>query len=200
MAQVTLRFRVRRRGCLLNAAQVDPEAFVDFYDAYASRVLRYVRRRVLNAEVALDLVAETFTLALERRDQFRGRTVEQEQAWLFMIARNELNRYWRNGKVERAAMLRLAVSSPRVSEDDFARIDELADLARLAPMLQEALRELPEAQRRAVELRVLSEFDYPDIARELDVSEQVARARVSRGLRALADSVVDDETSLSGVG
>ena len=45
---------------------------------------------------------------------------------------------------------------------------------------------LPEDQRRAVELRVIDECGYADVAVKLGVSEQTARARVSRGLRALA--------------
>ena len=57
---------------------------------------------------------------------------------------------------------------------------------------------LPEEQRRAVELRVVDEHGYDDVAGVLGVSEQTARARVSRGLRALvaalqrAEPVLED--------
>jgi len=55
-----------------------------------------------------------------------------------------------------------------------------------AHLAAHALAALPEEQRRAVELRVVQEHGYAEIATMLGISEQNARARVSRGLRALA--------------
>jgi RNA polymerase sigma-70 factor (ECF subfamily) len=49
-----------------------------------------------------------------------------------------------------------------------------------------ALADLGAEQREAVRLRAVDELGYPAIARRLGISEQAARARVSRGLRALA--------------
>ncbi len=159
-------------------------------------MLRFVARRVLDPEVAVDLTAETFATALERRGQFRGSTAEEEQGWLFAIARSELSRYWRRGQVERDAMQRVGLASPTLSEGDLERIEELMSLATLKPRLGSALGELPPDQRAAVELRVVGELGYDEVARRLGVSEQVARARVSRGLRALGRSLVDDVEAL----
>jgi RNA polymerase sigma-70 factor (ECF subfamily) len=168
--------------CLL----AEPEAFADFYDAYAERVLVYFTRRVLDVDVAFDLLSETFAKALERRRQFRGRAPEQEQAWLFSIARSELLHYWRDGRVERSALARLGVAVPGLTDPEIERIEELAGLAQLAAPLADAMAALPREQRRAVELRVVEECPYAEVARTLGVSEPTARARVSRGLRALA--------------
>jgi RNA polymerase sigma-70 factor, ECF subfamily len=44
-------------------------------------------------------------------------------------------------------------------------------------------------QGDALRLRVIDERSYPEIAETLGVSEQAARARVSRGLRRLADAL-----------
>jgi Sigma-70, region 4 len=53
--------------------------------------------------------------------------------------------------------------------------------------LAAALATLSEPVRRAIELRVVDELPYADLAARLQISEQAARARVSRGLTALAD-------------
>jgi RNA polymerase sigma-70 factor (ECF subfamily) len=66
-----------------------------------------------------------------------------------------------------------------------ARVDDLAGLEDLRGLVAGALRELNFEQREVVELRVVYELDYPQIARRLGISEQTARARLSRGLRAL---------------
>jgi RNA polymerase sigma-70 factor (ECF subfamily) len=174
---------------LLRKAHSDPDAFADFYDAYANQVLVFIARRVLDGEVALDLMSETFAKALERRRQFRGDSAEEEQAWLFAIARSELSHYWRRGRVERQALQRVMVDVPALTDRDLERIEELAGVSGIAGELGEAMADLPADQRRAVELRVVEDLGYEDLARVLDVSQQTARARVSRGLRRLGEAL-----------
>jgi RNA polymerase sigma-70 factor, ECF subfamily len=72
------------------------------------------------------------------------------------------------------------------SEHAYERIIELTGLERLRGRLAAALGALPGDQRRAVELRLVEDRSYGDVARELGLPEQVARARVARGLRSLA--------------
>ncbi|HEX6021538.1 MAG TPA: RNA polymerase sigma factor [Solirubrobacter sp.] len=188
----------RRSSSLLVRSKKDPDAFAAFYDAYWERVLVYFTRRVLDADVAFDLLSETFAKALERRRQFRGASAEEEQGWLFSIARTELWHYWRDGRVERSALARLGVPAPGLSDPEIERVEDVAGLREVAEPLADAMASLPEEQRRAVELRVIEECGYADVAVKLGVSEQTARARVSRGLRALAhrlnepDAVLED--------
>ena len=178
--------RFRRSTSLLAQSRQDPDAFAAFYDAYAERILLFLVRRVLDVDTAFDLLSETFATALERRHQFRGSSAEEEQGWLYSIARSELSHYWRDGKVERIALARLGVGVPALSDPEIERIEQLAGITDLVPALQDAMASLPEDQRRAVELRVVEEHGYAEVASILGVSEQTARARVSRGLRALA--------------
>jgi RNA polymerase sigma-70 factor (ECF subfamily) len=183
---------------LLRAAREDPDAFAAFYDAHVERVLVFLARRILDAELAFDMTAETFAIALERIEQFRGTTGEEEEGWLFAIARSEMSRYWRHGKVERAAMLRLAVPRVQLSDEHLERIEDLAGIAALTSDLRDAMASLPSDQRVAVELRVVSELGYDELATTLGVTQQVARARVSRGLRALARRLTSDPQLLEG--
>jgi RNA polymerase sigma factor (sigma-70 family) len=176
----------RRLSCSLARSRDDADAFADFYAAYAERVLVYFTRRVLDVDVAFDLMAETFAAALEHRFQFRGNTAEQEQAWLFSIARSEISHYWRDGRVERSALARMGVPVPGISDPEIERIEDMAGLAEVAAPLRHAMAALPAEQRLALELRVVEECGYADVAMRLGISEQTARARVSRGLRALA--------------
>lgn len=178
--------RFRRSRCLLLDSRRDSDAFAEFYDAYAERVLLFLVRRVFDVDTAFDLLSETFAIALERRHQFRGSSAEEEQGWLFSIARSELSHFWRDGRVERSALARVGVGVPGLADPDIERIEQLAGITELLPALHVAMAELPEDQRRAVELRVVEEHGYAEVATMLGVSEQTARARVSRGLRTLA--------------
>src|SRR3954451_2845549 len=89
--------RQRSRGGARMRSTDDGEAFQDFYVANRGRLLAFLTRRTLDPDVARDLTAEAFAVALARRRQFRGRTDAEAEAWLFAIARTQLADYWRRG-------------------------------------------------------------------------------------------------------
>lgn len=155
------------------------------YDRHAQGILRFAMRRTFDAQLAVDVVAETFAVAFEDRKKFRGSLQAQGGSWLFGIAANLLNHYFRNGGIERRALERLGVSATVVPDDQIERIEQLAGSAALRAAVAEAMRDLPDAQRRALELRIVDERPYAEVAEELGVSEEVVRARVSRGLGAM---------------
>lgn len=177
--------KARAPTCLIQFAHTDPNAFADFYDAYGERVMSYLLRRAFDAEIAYDMHAETFAIAFERRRQFRGATPEEEQAWLFAIARSQLTQYWRRGTVERGGLTRLKLDRPALDDDAVDRLERIAELDDLRPRLAAAMSEIPEEQAEAVSLRIIHETSYAEIARIQGVAETLVRARVSRGLRTL---------------
>jgi RNA polymerase sigma factor (sigma-70 family) len=179
----------------LRQARDQPAAFVDFYEARARDLLVFFARRTFDVEVARDLTAETFAQAFEHRRRFRGKTDAEAAGWLYGIARHQLSRYARRGAVSRKAVARLGIQVPAVSEDDLERIVELAELSQLRQQVAAAFAELPPDQHEALRLRVVDERDYGDVAAILGVSEQTARARVSRALRRLADSLETNKTT-----
>jgi RNA polymerase sigma factor (sigma-70 family) len=161
----------------------------DLYARHGERLVVFFAKRCLDPEVAVDLTAETFAQALKNERQCRGTTEEEALAWLFGIARHQLMTYFRRGRAERKALRRIGLTRPSLGEEDAARIEELADLQALREVLRARIAELSREQREAVHLRVVEELPYPEVARRLEVSEDAARARVSRGLRQLASSV-----------
>jgi RNA polymerase sigma factor (sigma-70 family) len=175
-----------RRGSPLGRGAEDTEAFRDFYVANAQRVVVFFTRRTFDAEVALDLTGETFAVALQHRRQFRGRTDAEAEAWLFAIARSQLAYFWRRGVAERKALQQVGLDPPSIAQAELERIEELAGLPELRRRVQRALAGLQPHQAYAVLERIVAEREYADLARELGVSQEVVRARVSRGLRALA--------------
>lgn len=52
---------------------------------------------------------------------------------------------------------------------------------------------LSDDAREAIQLRIVDELSYSDLASRLAISEQAARLRVSRGMRVLA-RVLDTQT------
>jgi RNA polymerase sigma factor (sigma-70 family) len=158
------------------------------YREHADAVLRYLARQVLIPEVAVDLMAETFAQAYRDRRSFRGSGDAEAAGWLFAIARHCLSAYRRRGSAELRALRRLGVERRALHDFEYDRIEELADLREPALGLAGELGVvLTEDQRDALALRILEEMEYPEVARKLGISEQTARARVSRALRVLRE-------------
>jgi RNA polymerase sigma factor (sigma-70 family) len=167
---------------------MEPPAFSDLYSAHSRQLLAFFARRTFDVEAARDLMAETFAQAFQHWRRFRGSTDEEAAAWLYGIARHQLSHYVRRGIVERKALQRLGIRVPEVSEQDHERIVELAGLAELRGLVAAAFDDLSDEQRDALRLRVIDERPYGEVARTLGISEQTARARVSRALHRLSDS------------
>ena len=173
----------------LMRARSEPSAFTDVYRTQARALLVFFVRRTFDVEAARDLTAETFAQAFEHRRRFRGSTDAEAVGWLYAIARHQLSRYVRRGVVERKAVGRLGIRVPAIEAEDYERIVELAGLGELRDRVAAAFAGLSDGQRDALRLRVIDERPYPEVAAALGVSEQTARARVSRALRGLADAL-----------
>jgi RNA polymerase sigma-70 factor, ECF subfamily len=59
----------------------------------------------------------------------------------------------------------------------------------------DVLEELPSGQRDALEVRVVRELDYAEVARRLDTTPAAARVRVTRALAALRNQMPTEETT-----
>ena len=175
-----------RAADALRRSARDADAFVSFYSEHAEALLAFFVRRVYDPDVAFDLTAETFAQAYQARRRFRGRTDKQAAAWLYRIARRQRARYFRKGKAEHRALSKLGIERPQLDDQQRARLEEVADLEGLRSVLRAELERLSSAHREALGLRVIEELPYPEVAKRLTISEEAARARVSRGLKALA--------------
>jgi RNA polymerase sigma-70 factor (ECF subfamily) len=178
-------------------ARENPATFADVYVEYHEQVLRYFARRTLDPETAFDLMAETFAELFEHIDEFRGTTEESGRAWMWTVARHQLYRWRERGVVEKRSLERLGIPVATLGPAEYERIEDLADIQRVRPQLASALGQLGAEQRTALTLRVVEHRGYDEIAERCGASEEVVRARVSRGLRQLAKSLADEEPAES---
>lgn len=159
------------------------------YARHRDGVLRYFARRTADPQVALDLWAETFALAVQNQGKFRGRNAEAEAGWLYAIARGQLAGYLRRGYAEQRAVDRLGIERPPVTDELLREVEHRAGLDDIRTELTTALATLTDETRRAIELRVVDELPYPEVAERLAITEVAARARVSRGLQTLSKTL-----------
>lgn len=169
---------------LLASSGHDPQAFRELYDRYAEAIHAFLLRRTSDREAALDLTAETFAQVWTSRHRFADQKDGSAGPWLFGVARNVLSRSARERRLINEASEALRITHGRSSATpDTSWIDGMdADL-------ENALATLPDAQRLAVELRVLSDRPYDEVAEALDCTPTAARIRVSRGLARMRTSL-----------
>ena len=105
--------------------------------------------------------------------------------WLFGIARNLLRQYHKHNRIETAARNRLGLPIDWEGTEAYDAVDERIHANTLKPVLQLAVKALPDDQRRALELRVVQQLSYDEVAGRLGCSQNAARLRVSRALRTL---------------
>ena len=101
------------------------------------------------------------------------------------IARNLLRQYHKHNRIETAARERLGIPAAWAECEEYEAVDERITAVSLTPLLRRAVGALPLEQRRALELRVVQQLDYDEVAGALGCSQNAARLRVSRALRAL---------------
>ena len=179
--------RGRSDASLLRDA--DSAAFGELYSRHVEDVYRWFRRRIEWA--ASDLTAETFARAWLARGRFRDERDGSALPWLLGIAANLLADTVRRDRIETRARKRLGLPLDLATEDGFSEAED-----RLSPReaLAQGVAQLGDHERQALELRVIEELPYDQVARRLAIRPAAARLRVSRALRRLALTVPKEDS------
>jgi RNA polymerase sigma-70 factor (ECF subfamily) len=169
---------------LMRAARTDARAFGELYERHAVAIHGWLRARV-GEPAATDLTAETFAAAWQARRRFRSDLADSVAPWLYGIALNQYRSYQRLSRVETAARIRLGMQETYASALDIEEADERLSAEQARGELRSALGELTAEQRRALELRVIGDLRFAEIAAQMSTTEPTARMRVMRALRAM---------------
>ncbi|WP_242613857.1 RNA polymerase sigma factor [Actinomadura roseirufa] len=162
-------------GEVIGRSMRDPEAFALLYDRYASRLHRYIARR-LGDGYADDLVAETFLTAFNRRRKF-DTSRSEALPWLYGIAGNLIARHRRAEVRAYRAMARAGGDPSTGSHADQAdqvdvRVTAAAVLARLS-----------RKDREVLLLVTWADLSYEQAAEALGVPVGTVRSRLNRARR-----------------
>jgi RNA polymerase sigma-70 factor (ECF subfamily) len=164
---------------------LEPEDLTGVYERTARPLLVFFQRRVDDPEVAVDLMADCFTIALERRHQFRGTDDDALSGWLWSIAQSVLREYERRDESARRWARRLGRERRTLTDKEIERIEELAASQSIRDAVSRSLERLPEDQREAVRLRIVEGLPYAEVAARLGLTASGTRTRVTRAMRTL---------------
>ena len=162
---------------LVQAARADLRAFNGLYERHVTRVYRYLLVRVGNVTDAEDLTSQTFLVAMENLDKYRGK--RPFLAWLFGIARHKVADKYRKQKPE--LMLETAVNLADPQDEPEDCVDQKLQIEAVA----EKLHTLSPDRAEVLSLRLFGGLDIPEIARLMQKQEPAVRMLLHRGLHDL---------------
>ena len=161
---------------LIKAAQADPARFVEVYERHVNRIYAFVSRRTENRAVAEDITSQVFEQALAALGRFEWRGLPVA-AWLFRIASNALADHWR----ERAR----DAHEPPPDVPDAREVEEIERRITLYRHVEQ----LPDLQRRVIQMRFVEEKSIREVAAALDRSEGAVKQLQLRALENLRKSM-----------
>ena len=148
-----------------------------WYRTHVDAVHAYLARRV-GDQLAVDLVAETFRIAVEQQDRFdpaRG----SERAWFLGIATNLVRRHWRTETRRLRAWSRYA-GAQQLPVDPLLAVAERVDAAADVVRLFDAVANLDPVDRDLLVLIAWEGCSYRDAAGILDVPTGTVKSRLHR--------------------
>jgi RNA polymerase sigma-70 factor (ECF subfamily) len=157
-------------------------AFEEIYDRHSREVWALVYARWLNADIALDIMQETF-LRLWKQWQ-EGNHIVNPRAWVLRVARNLAEDH------AKSAFRRNGTQPPQtmngVEGRDVLPLDGMARDETFGQMRKE-LEHLAPADREILTLRYALDYDTNRIADILEINPTAVHMRLSRARQRLAE-------------
>jgi RNA polymerase sigma-70 factor (ECF subfamily) len=174
---------------LVAHAAVEPAAFAAIYDHYFPRVYNYVRYRVGDVDTADDLTALVFERALVKIGSYRPERAPFS-AWLFAIARNAVNDYFRAQR--RRRWLTLDVLRERASVEP--QPEEVVTRNETHAALLAGLAGLNDRERDLIALKFAAGLTNRRIAELASLSESNVGVILYRAIRRLRAKLCAEES------
>ena len=155
-------------------SQADPEAFRPLYEKYFKRIFLFVHHRVGDKSLTADITSQVFLKALLNINKFSFRGLPFS-AWLFRIALNECNDFFRKN-----SRYRHVTMEEEMVEHLYEELTSETRLEDLRQQLPSILQKLSVDELQIIELRFFEQRPFKEVGDILGISETYAKVRVYR--------------------
>jgi len=156
--------------------------FQAVYESHSREVWSLVYARWLNADIALDIMQETFLRLWKQWED--GEEILNPRAWLLRVARNLAEDY------AKSSFRRNGTHPPQtmngVAGHDSLPLDKL-EREETFRQLRGVMEELSEGDREILTLRYALDYNATEIADMLDIQATAVHMRLSRARQRLAE-------------
>ncbi len=173
----------RERYLVLAHQAGDPFAFTEIVKDHYTALYAHALRKLGDQRSAEDAVQDALLRAYKGLNGFSGEY--RLGAWLHRIVDNVCA----DAGSRRVRDARLAERFSLFARDVVPPVDEEVVDVHAVAMVRSAVAELPDTYREALVLRDVMDMEYADVAEHIGITEENARARVSRARAALRKMV-----------
>lgn len=157
----------------VNAAKENPHHFNVLYEKYFKSIYVFVYRRTGNQDISADITSLVFLKALMNIKNYEYKGVPFS-GWLFRIAFNEVNMYFRKTKTQRI------VSIEQSGIFQIAQETEMSDNTEAINQMTNALKRLDTDDIQLIELRYFEKHSFSEIGEIIGITENNAKVKVYR--------------------
>lgn len=166
----------------VKAAQADPKKFEIIYKLYYARIVGYVYQRVDSKDLTYEITAQVFYSALNNLSKFKAQGVPFG-AWLFRIAGNELNQWFRKNKAQRT------INIDEEAMDNLKQEVDERTSANIDKGLFQALEELEADELELIDMRFFENRPFKEICEITGMGESACKMRIYRILEKLKTKI-----------
>ncbi|MBL7891372.1 MAG: sigma-70 family RNA polymerase sigma factor [Bacteroidia bacterium] len=166
----------------VKAAQADPKKFEPIYKSYYARIVGYVYQRVDSKDLTYEITAQVFYSALNNLSKFKAQGVPFG-AWLFRIAGNELNQWFRKNKAQRT------INIDEEAMDNLKQEVDERTSANIDKGLFQALEELEADELELIDMRFFENRPFKEICEITGMGESACKMRIYRILEKLKTKI-----------
>jgi len=160
----------------IQKSQADPEAFKPLYEKYFKKIFLFILHRIGDKAITGDLTSQVFLKALTNIHIFQLRDVPFS-AWLYRIALNECNDFFRKQK-----RYRIVTIEDTAIEELYDEITADTTVPDLGKKLPDILRQLSAIELQIIELRYFEQRPFKEVADIMGISENHAKTKTYRTL------------------
>lgn len=175
---------------LIQQCRASPAAFGQVFDIWYKPVFGYVLRRTADYDLSKDIAAETFLKAFLKINTFQWRGISLS-AWLYRIATNELNQYYRSSKYKPQSLQQL-LENPQMEKllhqqdnDEREAMEKEMQGFNDFNLIRTNLLKLDIKYQEVIALRYFEQKTNTEISAILDKNEGTIKSLLSRGLEKL---------------
>jgi RNA polymerase sigma-70 factor (ECF subfamily) len=173
---------------LLRSIRKKPEKFSELFKLYYKPIFGYIIRRTGSFDDTADIAAETFLKAFQHIHNFKYTGISVK-VWLYRIATNEVNLYFRHRQKHDTLFERFTIKDKKIFDSFMAedRKEIEAELQRHEQFLiiLRELKKLPVKYQEVISLRYFEGKENKEIVDILDINEGTLKSLLSRGLEKL---------------
>ena len=155
----------------------------------SGQIRNFIRKRIRDISLVEDLMQDVFTQMINTFDD-----IESMDAWLYTVARNKINDYYRKKKTESLEEIYPVEEGKETLQNLLPDFSDSPDQLWLREVIwdevMDVLDGLPEEQREAFTLHELDNFSIKEIANKQDVSANTVLSRKRYAVNALKKRLV----------